>query len=122
MRMTRARPSATSATVMQMVNTVKIIPETSPRKRAKATRLMLTALSISSMPSRMPMVFRRGRTPNRPMQKSMAARGREAWSATGPVDRPGEEERAHQGGQEQHTAHLEGHHVGGEHPLPDRPG
>ncbi len=73
MRMTRARPSATSATVMQMVNTVKIIPETSPRKRAKATRLMLTAFSISSMPSRMPMVFRRVRTPNSPMQKSMAA-------------------------------------------------
>ena len=61
---------------MQMVNTVKIIPETSPRKRAKATRLMLTALSISSMPSRMPMVFRRVITPKSPMQNSIAARVR----------------------------------------------
>ena len=57
--MTRARPSATSATVMQMVKSVKTMPATSPLKRAKATRLMLTAFSISSMPSRMPIVLRR---------------------------------------------------------------
>ena len=73
MRMTIASPSATSATVIGMVNAVKIIPTTSALKRAKATRLMLTALSISSMPSRMPMVFRRVTTPKKPMAKSTAA-------------------------------------------------
>src|SRR5687768_15197457 len=72
-RMTMARPSAASATVMQMVKTVKIMPVTSALNRANATRLMLTALSISSMPSRMPMVLRRVITPNNPMQNTTAA-------------------------------------------------
>ena len=58
---------------MQMVKTVKIMPVTSPLKRENATRLMLTAFSISSMPSRMPIVLRRVTTPNRPMQNTAAA-------------------------------------------------
>ena len=68
-----ARPTATSATVMAMVNSVKMMPPRSPAKRAKATRLMLTALSISSMPSRMPTALRRVSTPKSPMANTSAA-------------------------------------------------
>src|SRR3972149_89400 len=89
MRMTSASPTAPAATVMQIVNTVKTIPVGSPLKRAKATRLMFTALSISSMPSRIPMVFRRVTTPNRPMAKTVAASGRgRAGEDRDPADRP----------------------------------
>ena len=40
---------------------------------ANATRLMLTALSISSIPSRMPIALRRVSTPKRPMENTSAA-------------------------------------------------
>ena len=46
-----------------LVKSAKINPPRSPLKRAKATRLMFTAFSISSMPRRMPTAFRRVRTP-----------------------------------------------------------
>ena len=74
--MTIASPTATSATVMEIVNSVKISPVRSPWKRANATRLMLTAFSISSIPSRMPTALRRVRTPKRPMENTSAARTR----------------------------------------------
>jgi hypothetical protein len=58
---------------MAMAKSVNTMPADSPVKRLNATRLMLTALSMSSMPSRMPTVLRRVRTPKRPMAKTTAA-------------------------------------------------
>src|SRR5439155_184 len=93
--MTMARPTATSATVMAMVNSVKISPARSPRKREKATRLTFTALSISSMPSRMPTAFLRVSTPKSPMANTSAARMRYAWS--GILSPPSVRSRARRG-------------------------
>src|SRR5204862_5987778 len=93
--MTMARPTATSATVIAMVNSVKISPARSSRKREKATRLTFTALSISSMPSRMPTAFLRVSTPKSPMANTSAARMRYAWSGT--VSPPSARSRARRG-------------------------
>jgi len=82
MAMTIASPTATSATVMAIVSIVKTRPPMSARNRAKATRLMLTAFSISSMPSRMPTALRRVSTPKRPMANTSAASMRYAVSGT----------------------------------------
>src|SRR4030095_6639760 len=109
--MTIARPTATSATVLEMVNSVKIRPARSVRKRAKATRLMFTAFSISSMPSRLPTALRRGDTPTRPMAKTSAARVRYAASGISGVTAR-EVERAEQGDHQQDGEELEGHHEG----------
>src|SRR5438093_821718 len=101
-----ANPTATSATVIAMVNSVNTSPARSARNRANATRLMLTALSISSMPSRIPTAFRRVRTPKSPMTKTSAARTRYAASGTS-VLRPREVERAEQCYDQQHAEQLQ---------------
>src|SRR5436190_6273049 len=106
-----ANPTATSATVIAMVNRVNTSPARSARNRANATRLMLTALSISSMPSRIPTAFRRVRTPKSPMTKTSAARTRYAASGTS-VLRPREVERAEQCYDQQHAEQLQRHAEG----------
>src|SRR5881628_366315 len=53
-------------------------PRHVPLKRANATRLMLTALSISSIPSSMPTALRRVKTPKRPIENTSAPRIRYA--------------------------------------------
>src|SRR5688572_28540427 len=107
MAMTMASPTATSATVMAMVSMVKTSPPMSARNRANATRLMLTAFSMSSMPSRMPTALRRVRTPKRPMANTSAASMRYACSGT-LIFRSREVERAEQGDDEQHGEQLQG--------------
>src|SRR5437870_13153634 len=87
---------------------------------------MFTALSISSMPSRMPMVLRRVTTPNSPIANSAAARRRYAWSPIGGGNLlvgvgAGEVYRAQQRGHEEHGQELEGHHPAREHGLADGP-
>ena len=67
-----AKPKATSATVMAMVNSTKIMPTGFPCWKAKAMKLMLTAFKSSSMPKRIPMAFRREITVKVPMPKRMA--------------------------------------------------
>src|SRR5436190_23667476 len=120
--MTMARPRAISATVMLIVNTVKTMPATLPLKRENATRLMLTELSISSMPSRMPMVLRRVTTPNRPMQKSADERTRNGCRPMRLFLGSREVDRAEEGRQHQERQQLEGKHEARQHALADRLG
>src|SRR5574338_1088060 len=75
---TRARPTDTSAaaTAKTMIaKTCPVILKISPY-RQKAARLILTALSINSMPNRIATAFLRDSTPNSPMLKSAAAKMR----------------------------------------------
>src|SRR5690349_13244933 len=110
-RITIASPIAASETVMQMVKTENTMPMVLPAKRENAIRLMLTALSISSMPSRMPTVLRRVTTPNSPMQKTTALRIRYACRPMAPLVLGAREiHRAQHGGQHQHPEQLEGQH------------
>src|SRR5687768_4351961 len=81
---------------------------------------MLTAFSISSMPSRMPIVLRRVMTPNRPMQNTTAASVRYAsrpMSAL--VVRPREVDRAHEARQHQQGEELERENEARHHRLAD---
>jgi hypothetical protein len=78
--MTIARPTATSVTVIAMVKSASTQPATAPLKWANATRLMLTAFSMSSSPRRMPTAFRRVRTPKSPMANMPAAMSRDPLS------------------------------------------
>src|SRR5829696_2237795 len=104
--MTMARPSATSATVMQIAKSVNTMPISLPRNRLNATRLMLTALSISSTARRMPTVLRRVMVPNRPTQKTTAASVRYPESPTLFL-RPREVAGGEQPDDQQHRQQLE---------------
>src|SRR5437879_261630 len=109
MTMTMARPNPTSATVIAIVNSAKTTPVTSPWKRPNAARLMLTALSMSSMPSRMPTALRRVSTPNRPIANTRAPSVRYAEIGIGrSVFGAGQVEGAEQRGHEQDREQLEG--------------
>src|SRR5581483_7657440 len=114
--MTMARPTATSATVMAIVNTTNSSPTGSACSHANAARLMFTAFSISSMPRRMPTALRRVRTPNNPITNTRAATTRYA-KIEGILVLAGEVDRTEQRCDEQHAQELEGHRVGTEQPL-----
>src|SRR5262249_14021941 len=118
--MTIARPSATSATVMQIANSVNTMPASSPWERLKATKLMLTAFSMSSTPSRIPIVLRRVTVPNRPRQKTTAASVRYACRPM-LVLRPREVARAEQADEQQHREQLEREHVARQQRRPELP-
>src|ERR1043165_1440219 len=64
--MMMASPTAASPAATVMMKMVKICPSSDPRREEKATRLMLTALSISSMAISTVIMFRRMMTPTRP--------------------------------------------------------
>src|SRR5215475_5092173 len=123
--MTIARPTATSVTVIAIVKSVSTQPATAPLLCAKATRLMLTAFSMSSRPRRMPTAFRRVRTPKSPIANMAAARRRDPVSTGGrlrertpPSDSflgPGEVESAEERGDQKDTEHLEGEDPVGQH-------
>lgn len=71
-RITIAKPIATSATVRAMVNKTNTTPTGFPKYLAKAIKFILTALIRSSIPSNIPMAFLRVRTVKNPRQKSKA--------------------------------------------------
>src|SRR5437773_12007751 len=70
------RPTAASAAASAMMKSAKTWPATSPYKRENATRLMFTALRISSMDMSTTMTLRRVTTPTTPMMKSARLRNK----------------------------------------------
>ena len=76
MAMMMARPTAASAAATTMTKKTKIWPVTWCHMWAKATKVRLTALSISSMDMKMVMTLRLMRNAATPMEKRMAARMR----------------------------------------------
>jgi hypothetical protein len=70
---TIAKPTVASAAAMVMTKMANICPTKSLGviNFEKATKLILTALNISSMDIRMPMAFLRVRTPKIPIQNNM---------------------------------------------------
>src|SRR5213593_4456000 len=96
--MTMANPTPTSATVIAMT------------KRANATRLMLTAFSISSMPAgcrrhSAASAHRRARWRRRARPERGTQTDREPPSVLGPREVDGAQQRGHQ----EHPEQLEGH-------------
>src|SRR6185369_11711652 len=69
--MMMASPTAASPAATVMTKMVKTCPSSEARRCEKATRLMLTALSISSMAISTVIMFRRMTTPIRPTAKSV---------------------------------------------------
>src|SRR5207302_467355 len=94
----------------------------SARNREKATRLMLTAFSMSSMPSRMPIALRRVSTPKRPIANTRAPRIRYAWSGIASVVGAGEVDGAEEAGHQEHAQDLERHGERPDEGAPDRRG
>src|SRR5262245_23558615 len=86
--------------------------------RANATRLMLTALRMSSMDMSTITALRRARTPYTPALKRNAPRSRNWLSSTTSVP-PGQHDRADERRQEQHRHRLERQQVGGEDRVAD---
>ncbi len=74
MAMMMARPTAASAAATTMTKKTKIWPDTWCHMCAKATKVRLTALSISSIDMKMVMRLRLMRKAATPMEKSTAAR------------------------------------------------
>ena len=70
---TIAKPTVASAAAMVMTKMANICPTKSlgVTNFENATKLILTALNISSMDIRIPMAFLRVRTPKIPMQNRM---------------------------------------------------
>jgi hypothetical protein len=70
---TIARPTVASAAAMVITKMANICPTKAVgvMNFENATKLILTALNISSMDIRMPMAFLRVKTPKIPMQKRM---------------------------------------------------
>lgn len=70
---TIAKPTVASAAAMVMTKMANICPTKSPgvTNFENATKLIFTALNISSMDIRMPMAFLRVKTPKIPMQNKM---------------------------------------------------
>ena len=71
-----ARPTAASAAATTITKKTKIWPLTWCHMWAKATKVRLTALSISSIEMKMVMTLRLMRKAAMPMEKSIAARTR----------------------------------------------
>src|SRR4051794_29167935 len=69
--MMMASPTAASPAATVMMKMVKTCPSSEPRREEKATRLMLTALSISSMAISTVIMFRRMITPISPTVNSV---------------------------------------------------
>lgn len=69
---TIARPTVASAAAMVIMNIAKICPEIASgvKNLEKATKLMLTALNMSSIDINTPTALRRVNRPNIPMQNS----------------------------------------------------
>src|SRR5260370_6601339 len=70
------RPTAASAAASAIMKRAKTCPATSPYKRGQATRLMFTALRISSMDMCTTMTLRRVTTPITPMIKRARLRNK----------------------------------------------
>jgi hypothetical protein len=72
---TKARPTTTSAAATAITNTPNTCPTTKEGsiKRLKATRLMMQALSISSMPMRIEIAFFLARAAYKPTQNNIPA-------------------------------------------------
>src|SRR5438477_5923187 len=65
-----ARPTAASPAAMVITKIEKICPSSDARRYEKATKLMLTALSINSIDINTVIMFLRMITPRRPTEKS----------------------------------------------------
>ncbi len=68
-----ARPTVASAAAIVMINMANICPTKAVGviNLEKATKLIFTALNISSIDIKIPMAFLRVKTPKIPMQKRM---------------------------------------------------
>ena len=86
------------------------MPVTLPLKRANATRLMLTAFSISSMPSRMPIVLRRVIDAEQADAEDHRGEREIRLKSHALLLRPREVDRAEQRRQHQHGEQLERQH------------
>src|SRR3954468_6324986 len=107
MSRTMARPTPTSAAATAITNRAKIWPATVCRKAPKATRLMLTALRISSIDISTSTPLRRASTPYTPVQNRKAARNRNSFRYTAPSVPSRDDDGADQGGEEEHRHDLE---------------
>src|SRR5918996_1438057 len=109
---TIASPTPTSAAATAITNRANTAPATSPLAAPNVSRLMLTALRISSIDISTITVFLRAMTPYTPMQKRIAPSSRN-WlsmrsSIAGPTPvLPGDDDGADQGGKQQHRHDLE---------------
>src|SRR5436190_1143009 len=83
------------------------------RQRPNAAKLMLTALRMSSIDMSTITPLRRASTPYTPMANSAAPRSRNSFRSTALL-LPRQDDRAHEGGEEQDRHDLERNEVGGE--------
>src|SRR4051794_26694086 len=104
-----ARPTAASAAATVMTKNTNTWPATS-YACANATKVRLTALSISSTHMNTMMALRRISTPKRPITNSTAEKNRASASIVLSA-LLSENDRAHHGGEQQHTRHLEGEEI-----------
>src|SRR3989304_4390321 len=114
MAMMVARPTAPPAAATVITKKTKTCPSREWRKRAKATKLRLTALSISSMDMKMTRALRRVATPATPTAKRKALRKRYAHSGTMDLSLQlsfGEDHRPDHGREQDHRCQLEGDQV-----------
>src|SRR3954453_11571705 len=115
---TMAKPTPTSAAAMAITKRANTWPMTLSRKALKAIRLMLTALSISSIDRSTSNAFLRASTPYTPRQKMTAAKSRNSFRYTGSVPSC-QRHRADEGGQQEDRGHFERDHVGAEDRVAD---
>src|SRR3989304_3568731 len=99
-----ARPTATSPAAPVIKKKAKTCPAGEGRKRARATKLRLTALSISSMDMKMTRALRRVATPTTPTAKRKALKKRYAHRGTMGLLQPpfGEDHRPDHGREQDH--------------------
>src|ERR1700746_3929669 len=105
--MMMARPTAASAAATTMTKKTKICPSMRCHMWAKATKVRLTALSISSIDIKIVMTLRLMRKAQTPIEKSTAARMR--YQAIGTMSLlllPGEHDSAQNRNKDQDGGHL----------------
>src|SRR3954452_14349926 len=113
-----ARPTPTSAAATAMMNRAKVLPSTLSLNRLKASRLMFTALRISSMLISTITAFFRAMTPYTPMQNSTAPSSRNSLSSMSVL--PSQDDGADDGDQQEERQRPERHQVRREDAVGDR--
>src|SRR5918994_5285190 len=109
---TIASPTPTSAAATAITNSANTAPATSPFAAPNVSRLMLTALRISSIDISTITVFLRAMTPYTPMQNRIAPSSRNWLSIRSSIAAPlpvipGDDDGADQRRQQQHRDDLE---------------
>src|SRR5207244_6349860 len=123
--MSIARPTAASPAATVITKKPRTCPSIDPRLRASATKVKLTAFSISSIAIKMTMTLRRMSTPTAPIAKSAALSPRyQVRGAVGGTSRPplGQPDRPDDGDEQQDRGQLEGQQIGREQPAAERRG